>query len=151
MSKYYEIKADIEGKTETLFGSYDKEDCVFEKDSERDNWKEEGFKKIRIESREVDEKPDVEIYGNDINPVTGEIRTEDDEEFTEAEETALKDAIADGYNVEGGLARLYLDLEYANSFMLMVTHNMPMPFKDPSYKAAKAAYKAYWDAVDSLG
>ncbi len=156
MSTYYEIKADIDGSTEILFGSYDKSDCTYELSAERDGWKGEGYKKFKVVSREVTEKPDAEIYGDDIDPNTGEIKAEineedgDDceEEFTEEEEEALEQAKSEGYNVEGELARLYLDMDYANSFMLMKTNNMSMPFQHPSYKAAKVAYRAYWDAVD---
>jgi hypothetical protein len=64
------------------------------------------------------------------------------------EEEALKNAKAEGYSVDGELARLYLNMESANSYMLMATDGMSMPFKHPSYKDAKAAYRAYWDAVD---
>jgi len=152
MSTYYEIKADIDGETHTLFGSYDKSDCTSEKRDESHNWKAEGFKKIRIEAREEEEKPDAEIYGDDIDPNTGEIRAEineeEEEEFTEEEEEALESAKAEGYSVDGELARLYLDMDYANSYMLMVTDGMSMPFTHPSFKAAKVAYRAYWDAVD---
>jgi len=153
MSKYYTLSGTNKetGNIETLFGSYDKTDCTFEKEE----YKAE-YKQLAITAEEVTEKPDVEIYGDDIDPNTGEIRTEinedeceEEEEFTEEEEEALEDARNEGYNVEGELARLYLDLEYANSFMLMKTHNMSMPLKHPSYKAAKVAYRAYWGAVDS--
>ena len=148
MSIYYEIKADIDGDTHTLFGSYDISDCTAEKRDESHNWKAEGFKKIRIEAREEEEKPDPEIYGDDIDPNTGEIRAEIEEEFTEEEEEALESARAEGYSVDGELARLYLDMDYANSYMLMVTDGMSAPLKHPSYKDAKAAWRAYWNAVD---
>lgn len=152
MSKYYNITAVIEGETETLFGSYDKSDCTYELEAERDSWKGEGYRKFKIETVEVEEKPDSEVYGDDIDPVTGEIKEEEaDEEFTEDEELALEKAAKEGYKVEGDLARLYLDLEDANSFMLMVTDGMSRPFEHDSYKEAMRCYRAYWDAVDTIG
>ena len=159
MSTYYEIKADIKledgtVRTELLFCSYDRKDCTYERDAEKGGWKEEGYKKIRIESREVDEKPDSEVYGDDIDPNTEEIREEDEESeeeepLTEEEEETLEQARIEGYNVEGELERLFLDMEYANSYMIMVTYNMVRPFEHDSHKAAKVAYRAYWDAVDA--
>lgn len=149
MSKYYNITAIIDGETEILFGSYDKTDCTFELQSERDSWKAEGFRKFKIETVEVDQKPDVEVYGEDIDLATGEIKEEEDEDFTEDEESTLAQAAKEGYKVNGDLARLYLDLEDANSFMLMVTDGMACPFEHESYKEAMRCYRTYWAAVDS--
>tara|TARA_R100000808_G_scaffold7161_1_gene21149 strand:- start:689 stop:949 length:261 start_codon:yes stop_codon:yes gene_type:complete len=49
--------------SEVMFGSYDRTDCTAEIDAERDTWKEQGYSKIRIQSRETEEAPDPEIYG----------------------------------------------------------------------------------------
>jgi len=62
MNTYFEVKAEIDGEVEILFGSYDKQDCIYEKEAERDSWKEQGYKKIKIVSRQVEEKPDKEVY-----------------------------------------------------------------------------------------
>lgn len=150
MSTYYTLSGTNKetGNVEALFGSYDRTDCTDEKDEYKTD-----YKKLTITTEEVSEMPDAEIYGDDIDPVTGEIKEEieddEEEEFTEDEEEVLSQAKSDGYNVEGELARLYLNLDDANSFMLMKTHNMEMPFKDPSYREAKVAYRAYWNAVNS--
>ena len=66
MAKYYEVKASFEGEIEQLFGSFVREDCESEIDCERDSWKDQGYKTIRIVSRETEDKPDPEVYKDDI-------------------------------------------------------------------------------------
>ena len=51
--KYYEFKADIDGQTDVIYGSYERADCVYELEAERPGLKEEGYKKFRIESRVI--------------------------------------------------------------------------------------------------
>lgn len=63
MDTYYEITAKIEGKDEILFGSFEKSDCTYEVQNEREGWKAEGFKSIKIVSRKTEEEPDTEVYG----------------------------------------------------------------------------------------
>ena len=65
--EYYEIIAWIDGAIEVLFGSFDKSDCLYEKSAETSNWKEEGFKNIKIVSRLTEEQPDLEIYDRAFN------------------------------------------------------------------------------------
>ena len=60
---YYELIGTIDGESEILFGSFDREDCAYEQDAERDTWKADGYKGIKIVSREVAEEPDPEVYG----------------------------------------------------------------------------------------
>lgn len=62
-NKYYNVVATINGEKCTLFGSFDKSDCKFEIETERDNWKAEGYKGIKIEVTEVNEQPDEIVYG----------------------------------------------------------------------------------------
>lgn len=64
-NKYYEVTGVIDGQKEVLFGSFDKDDCKYEKDAEKDNWRNEGYKSIKIEVRTTEEKPDSEVYGNE--------------------------------------------------------------------------------------
>ena len=68
MYTYYEVfatrKSDWATDSEVMFGSYDRTDCTAEIDAERDAWKDEGYSKIRIQSRETEEAPDPEIYGD---------------------------------------------------------------------------------------
>ncbi len=66
MNKYYEVIGIIDGQKEILFGSFAKKDCTFELDSEREGWKAEGYKGLKIVSRLTDESPDPEVYKNDI-------------------------------------------------------------------------------------
>ena len=51
MNKYFEVKA-LNSKIElvTLFGSFDRQDCIDEIECEKSNWKAEGFKKIKTVS-----------------------------------------------------------------------------------------------------
>lgn len=62
-NKYYIVTGQIDGQTEELFGSFDRADCVYEKECERDNWKEQGYKKITITHKMVNDTPDPGIYG----------------------------------------------------------------------------------------
>ena len=71
MYTYYEIWANLTNtwasppawERELLFGSYDRGDCVAEIAAEREGWTEEGYIKIRIQSRETEEAPDPATYG----------------------------------------------------------------------------------------
>tara|TARA_R110000824_G_scaffold95101_5_gene228835 strand:- start:38 stop:322 length:285 start_codon:yes stop_codon:yes gene_type:complete len=61
--EYYEITGSINGVGEILFGSFERSDCEYEKEWESDNWKEDGYRDIRIVSRLTSERPDPEVYG----------------------------------------------------------------------------------------
>ena len=58
---YHEVVGEIDGEDEVLFGSYDKSDCIYEKGGAL--WKDEGYRKIRLTQRLVEDPPDPEIYG----------------------------------------------------------------------------------------
>jgi len=60
--KYYEIIGDFQGEPDVLFGSYVKKDCEHELESEKESWKDQGYKKIKIVSRDTSEEPDHGIY-----------------------------------------------------------------------------------------
>jgi hypothetical protein len=60
---YHEVVGEIDGEDEVLFGSYDKSDCIYEKGSESPLWKDEGYRKIRLTQRLVEDPADPEIYG----------------------------------------------------------------------------------------
>lgn len=64
--QYYEVKADFEGESEVLFGSFLKSECRYEIESERDSWKGDGYKKIKIVPRETADLPDPEVYKENI-------------------------------------------------------------------------------------
>ena len=67
MYTYYEIQAvsKDDNDSEVLFGSYDKQDCIEELDTEREWWKQD-YKKITIISRQVSEAPDPDVYSDFI-------------------------------------------------------------------------------------
>lgn len=62
--KYYEVIATIDGEDEVLYGSYDRSDCLYEKEAESFWWKEQGYRQIRMQRRLVSEAPDPEVYPN---------------------------------------------------------------------------------------
>ena len=62
MNTYYIITAKIEGQIEELFGSFNKKDCQYELEAEKDSWKAEGFKSIKIESKKVEGNYDANVY-----------------------------------------------------------------------------------------
>ncbi len=62
MTTYFEIIGKLDGEPEQLFGSFNRADCVYELDAERDSWKAEGYKAIKITSRETADTPDAEVY-----------------------------------------------------------------------------------------
>lgn len=64
MFKYYEVIATIDGEDEVLFGSYDRSDCLYEKEAESFWWKDQGYRQIRISHRLVSEAPDPEVYSD---------------------------------------------------------------------------------------
>ena len=64
MNTYCIITGKIDGQIEELFGSFDKDDCTYELESEKDLWKDEGYKSIKITTKKVEEEPDKEVYGN---------------------------------------------------------------------------------------
>lgn len=62
--KYFEVIAtNIEtGEDDVLFGSYDRQDCVFEKQALSSELREQGYKRSRIVSKFVDAAPDPTVY-----------------------------------------------------------------------------------------
>ena len=65
MYKYYEVVANC--KT-VLYGSYDQEEAKFELEAERDTYKEDGYKGVKLRWRATDEAPAVSIYGKAFKP-----------------------------------------------------------------------------------
>lgn len=63
---YYEILGNIDGETELLYGSFVREDCVYELDAEREGWKEEGYKRLKIVSRKTNDLPSPDVYKTEL-------------------------------------------------------------------------------------
>ena len=61
--KYYEVVGTMDTQVEVLFGSFDRSDCAYEVQAERDSYKAEGYKHIKITSRMTTETPDPTVYG----------------------------------------------------------------------------------------
>lgn len=64
---YYELKGTYTNESgekvdEILFGSYVRSECAFEKSTNKDQWREEGYRRLRIEQRQTEEQPDPEVY-----------------------------------------------------------------------------------------
>ncbi|QYW06046.1 hypothetical protein KASIA_p002 [Shewanella phage vB_SspS_KASIA] len=72
MNTYYQVTAinKSTGNTEVMYGSFDKKDCKDEIECERDSWRDSGYKSFKIDSIQVEESPDEEIYalatGNEL-------------------------------------------------------------------------------------
>lgn len=66
MNKYFELVGDIDGQREVIFGSFQRSEVVYEKEAEKDSLKGQGYKKLRIESRETEEKPDPKVYEGEV-------------------------------------------------------------------------------------
>lgn len=66
MTKYYEVTATNEGTSEVLYGSYLRQDCKDEIDAERASWKADGYKAIKITSRECTDEIDEEVYEDNL-------------------------------------------------------------------------------------
>lgn len=64
MNKYYQVIATLEGNKETLFGSFDIEDCKYEIEVEKESWKQDGYKAIKIEVLETQDTPDEDVYSD---------------------------------------------------------------------------------------
>jgi len=64
MQTYYEVIATIENAPEIMYGSFDRQDCVDEIDAEKETWKQQGYKSIKIKSRQTTDQPDKDIYPN---------------------------------------------------------------------------------------
>ena len=62
MYKYFKVIGYYNGELEVLFSSYDKEDCVYELEAERDSWKDEGYKQFKIVFELVNDAPDKGVY-----------------------------------------------------------------------------------------
>lgn len=62
--KYFEVIGNFEGDLEVLFGSFDRLDCKYELEAEKTSWKDQGYKGIKIVSRETSDKPDPTVYEN---------------------------------------------------------------------------------------
>lgn len=62
MQNYYIITGKFEGETDELFGSFNKQDCIYELEGSKETWKGEGYKSIKIEIKKVDSKPNKEVY-----------------------------------------------------------------------------------------
>ena len=66
MYTYHEVWAtNSDNEPELMSGSYERSDCVAEIEADRDSLQEQGYSKLRIQSRETEEAPDPEIYGED--------------------------------------------------------------------------------------
>ena len=62
MSTYYIITATIDGESEKLFGSFNRDDCISELECEKDSWKAEGYKRSLIGSEFTTDQADPEVY-----------------------------------------------------------------------------------------
>ena len=119
MNKYFEVKAvNSDNELETLFGSFDRQDCIDEIECEKSNWKSEGFKKIKTVSRLTNEKPDNSVYENLVSK-------EDLKAFVKKEsEGSIIDYINDGLIVKCGDGFLINDERILEDIKIMSHTNL---------------------------
>ncbi len=97
MNKYYEVTATLDGETEVLFGSFVKQDCTYEIESEKVSWKEEGYKAIKVCSRDVDEAPCPTVYTELVTAKELWMKQAPHFNFELNEEELLEEALNAGY------------------------------------------------------
>ena len=61
--RYYELIGTIEGDQEVIFGSYIESEVEEEKECEQATLRLQGYRGLKVVSREVQETPDPEVYG----------------------------------------------------------------------------------------
>lgn len=66
--KYYHLVGTDKatGKDVIHFGSFDKEDVEYELEAQRDELKEDGYKKIRLVATRIPQAPDPSVYGKEF-------------------------------------------------------------------------------------
>ena len=67
MTTYYRVIATLEDEDEMMFGSFVKRDCTYEIQAERDSWKDEGYRNIRIVPEQTEEEPDTVVYKDELH------------------------------------------------------------------------------------
>ena len=67
MNKYFSVVGFIDNDYEVLFGSFDRADCVSEIECEKSSWKDQGYKRIKIQSKTTTDVPDRSIYKNIVS------------------------------------------------------------------------------------
>jgi len=95
---YHIVVGTIDGITEELFGSFVKQDCTYELDAEKESWKEQGYKKIKMSTRETSDSPDKEVYGEKHYAVS---------EYERIEFNSLEKAIAFTEDEDNGEYEIY--------------------------------------------
>tara|TARA_R100001440_G_scaffold73946_1_gene98891 strand:- start:1881 stop:2120 length:240 start_codon:yes stop_codon:yes gene_type:complete len=71
--KYYEI---VSSCGTVQYGSYDRQEALYELEAERDNYKEDGYKGTKLRWKAVEEAPDPAIYGKKFKPNTIQVVSE---------------------------------------------------------------------------
>lgn len=84
---YHEIKGNIDGEREVLFGSFDHSDCTYELDAERSTWYDQGYRRIKIESRSTNDEPDPEVYNKEYYFTAAYYQEDPEQDHREVEYT----------------------------------------------------------------
>ena len=99
MTTYYEVTAlhTTMDRREVLHGSFLKSECKEEIGAERDQWKEQGYKAIKITSRATAAVPDQEVYGELVTPKELWLQQAPSFNFELDEDELLEAALEKGY------------------------------------------------------
>ena len=112
MNTYFEVEAYLEGERFVFFGSFDRTDCVGELDAERDGWKEEGYKKIKIVSHQTADEPDPEVYSNLVTKHELWMQQAPSFNFELGEDELLEAALSRGYVTKSGTDTYLINEDY---------------------------------------
>lgn len=102
MNTYYKLTAELNGKRETLFGSYNRQDVTAEKRDEMHNYKQDGYKSFKIEAIETDEPASNETYPEAMTANEFFVEHAPDFNFLLNEKELIKLALKHGFISKAG-------------------------------------------------
>ena len=115
---YYTITAEHPDLAEpdTLHGSFIRNECKEELECEREQWKEQGYKKFKIVATETTDTPDPEVYEGEI--VTSKQLWQQQApsfNFELDEDELLEEALTRGYVTSMGSGFYLVNSEYGGA------------------------------------
>ena len=107
---YYELTAELDGERHVLFGSYNKADVTAEKRIEMPTYKEDGYKRFKIESKEVEEEADSKVYEEIMTTEEFFQKHAPDYNFELSHDGLIQEALAEGFISKAGANKyIYTD------------------------------------------
>ena len=97
MNTYFTLTAELNGKRETLFGSYSRQDVTAEKREEMHNYKQDGYKYFKIEAVETEESASDDTHPEAMTANEFFVEHAPDFNFLLNEEELVKLALKHGF------------------------------------------------------